>query len=103
MTADRIGKLVVVGVGLIGGSFALALKRCGATAEVVGVGRGRQNLDAALRRGIIDRARELDEGWCDELAEADLVLLATPVGQMPSLLAAMAPHLAAHTVITDAG
>ena len=103
MTAERIGKLVVVGVGLIGGSFALALKRSGATARVVGVGRSRENLLAAERRGIIDCAVSLDQAWTAELADADLVLLATPVGQMPSLFAAIAPALGAHTVITDAG
>ena len=52
----RIAKLVVVGVGLIGGSFALALKASGRVGSVVGVGRGRANLDAALARGVIDRA-----------------------------------------------
>jgi prephenate dehydrogenase len=103
MTAESIGKLVVIGVGLIGGSFALALKRSGATARVVGVGRSRENLDAAKRGGIIDHALALDEPWSDEVADADLVLLATPVGQMPSLFAAMAPRLGAHTVLTDAG
>ncbi len=103
MTAERIGKLVVVGVGLIGGSFALALKRSGAAARVVGVGRSRENLLAAERRGIIDCAILLDQAWTTELADADLVLLATPVGQMPSLFAAIAPTLGAHTVITDAG
>ena len=103
MTSSRIGKLVVLGVGLIGGSFALALRRSGAATRVVGVGRDRANLDAALRRGILDRALALDEDWTAELADADLVLLATPVGQMPSLFARMAAHLGAGTVITDAG
>jgi prephenate dehydrogenase len=103
MTMSRIGKLVVVGVGLIGGSFALALKRSGAAATVVGVGRSRANLDAAQRRGIIDRSFALDQPWTAELADADLVLLATPVGQMPSLFAAIAPNLGPRTVVTDAG
>jgi prephenate dehydrogenase len=100
MTMSRLGKLVVVGVGLIGGSFALALKRSGAAATVVGVGRSRANLDAAQRRGIIDRSFALDQTWTAELADADLVLLATPVGQMPSLFAA---NLGPRTVVTDAG
>lgn len=103
MTSSQIGKLVVLGVGLIGGSYALAMRRSGATASVVGVGRDRGNLGAALRRGILDRALALDEGWTSELADADVVLLATPVGQMPSLFARMAPHLGNGTVITDAG
>src|SRR5208282_3563473 len=48
-------------------------------------------------------ALSLDQAWTAELADADLVLLATPVGQMPALFAAIAPKLGAHTVITDAG
>jgi prephenate dehydrogenase len=103
MTSSRIGKLVVLGVGLIGGSFALALRRSGAATTVVGVGRDRANLDAALRRGILDRGLTLEEAWTSELADADVVLLATPVGQMPALFALMAPHLGPGTVVTDAG
>ena len=98
-----IGKLVVIGVGLIGGSFALALRRAGATANVVGVGRGRSNLDTARRLGMIDRAFALDEPWTFELADADLVFLATPVGAMPALLETIALHVGPRTVITDAG
>jgi prephenate dehydrogenase len=87
------GKLVVIGTGLIGGSLALALKHAGKVGTVVGVGRGRDNLDHALRLAIIDRAYTRDEGWTAELADAALVLLATPVGEMPALFAAIAPHL----------
>ena len=99
----RIGKLVVIGVGLIGGSFALAMKRSGGAESAVGVGRGRNNLDAALKLGIVDRVFALDEPWTAELHDADLVFLATPVGQIPSLFAAIAPHLGPQTVVTDAG
>jgi prephenate dehydrogenase len=96
----RLGKVVVFGVGLIGGSFALALKQAGAAGEVVGVGRSRATLDEALRLGLIDRV-----GACDAatLGNADLILLATPVGQMPALMRAMAPHLGLQTAITDGG
>ena len=103
MTQLSIGKLVVIGVGLIGGSFALALKRSGAAARVVGVGRSRSNLDVAARRGMIDRAYTLDDTWTSDGDGADLVLVATPVGQMPGLFAAMAGKLGAHAVLTDAG
>ena len=103
MTISRIGKLVVFGVGLIGGSFALALKRSGAAGIVVGIGRSRENLDAAQRRGIVDRGFARDEAWTAELADADLVLLSTPVGEMRSLFSAIAPHLGPRTVVTDAG
>jgi len=95
-----IDRLVVCGVGLIGGSFALALREAGVVGEIVGVGRSSASLEAALSRGVIDRA-SMD--WADALPGADLVLLATPVGQMDRVMAAMAPHLAAGTVVTDAG
>ena len=96
----RLDKIVVFGVGLIGGSFALALKQAGIAGEVVGIGRSRATLDEAQRLGLIDRI-----GACDSatLGNADLVLLATPVGQMPALMQAMAPHLGAQTVLTDGG
>jgi prephenate dehydrogenase len=99
----RIAKLVVVGVGLIGGSCALALKRAGAVGEVVGIGRTRPNLDAALGRAAIDRACTLDDDWARETSDADVVLVATPVAQFPALFASMAGAIGPKTVVTDAG
>ena len=99
----RIGKLVVVGVGLIGGSAALALKRAGCVGEVVGVGRTQRNLDAALAAGIVDRAFTLQSRWTGELDDADVVLLATPVAQVPALLAAIVEAIGPRTIVTDAG
>lgn len=96
----HIGKLVVCGVGLIGGSFALALRRAGAVGRIVGIGRRREVLERACALGVID---EIAEGWADALDGADLVLLAAPVGQTDAILAAMAPHLRPGTVVTDAG
>jgi prephenate dehydrogenase len=101
--APALGKVVVVGVGLIGGSFALALKAAAAVATVVGVGRSASNLSAARQLGIADRTWTQDQRWTDELIDADLVLLATPVGQIPALLGLIAPALGAATVVTDAG
>jgi prephenate dehydrogenase len=98
-----LDKLVVVGVGLIGGSFALAMRHAGAVRNVVGVGRGCANLDAARRLGIADRTFTVDEAWCEELADADLVMLAAPVGQMARLFAMVAPHVGEATIVTDAG
>ncbi|MGH8712440.1 MAG: prephenate dehydrogenase [Casimicrobiaceae bacterium] len=103
MSPRKAGKLVVVGTGLIGGSFALAQKAAAAAGSVIGVGRSRSNLELAQRRAIIDRAYTLGEDWASELADAELVLLATPVGEMPGLFAAIAPRLGAATVVTDAG
>jgi prephenate dehydrogenase len=103
VSADAPGKLVVVGTGLIGGSLALALKDAGKFDSIVGIGRSRDNLDQALRRGIVDRAYTRSEDWTAELADAALVLLATPVGEMPALFAAIAPHLGPGTIVSDAG
>ncbi|MGH8799063.1 MAG: prephenate dehydrogenase, partial [Casimicrobiaceae bacterium] len=103
MSSHPLDKLVVVGTGLIGGSFALAHKAAGAAGAVVGVGRGRDNLELARRRAIVDRAYTLDQAWHAELADADLVLVATPVGEMPALFAAIAPQLGGETLVTDAG
>ncbi len=96
----RIGKLVIVGVGLIGGSFALALKAAGAVGRVLGVGRSEANLRRALDLQIIDAGGALDAAT---LGDADLVLLAVPVGQMQAVMRAVAPLLGAKTVVTDAG
>lgn len=96
----HIGRLVVCGVGLIGGSFALALRRAGAVERIVGIGRRREVLERACALGVID---EIAEGWADALDGADLVLLAAPVGQTDAILAAMAPHLRPGTIVTDAG
>ena len=96
----QIGKLVVVGVGLIGGSFAAALKQAGAVGHVVGVGRNSDNLQTALQLGLID---EMAADVGAAVVGADLVLLGMPVGQMPKVMQAMAAQLPAGCVVTDAG
>ena len=97
---EPIGKLVVVGVGLIGGSFALALKEAGAVRRVVGVGRSAANIYRAEELKIIDAAGEFDRAT---FGDADLVLLAMPVGQMKDVMRAIAPLVGRRTVVTDAG
>jgi prephenate dehydrogenase len=96
----RIDKLVVVGVGLIGGSFALALKGAGAVGRVVGVGRSARNIYRAQELKIIDSAGAPDAAT---FGDADLVLLAVPVGQMQDVMRTIAPLLGDKTVVTDAG
>jgi prephenate dehydrogenase len=96
----RVNRLAVLGVGLIGGSVALALKQARAVRQVSGFGRTRRNLAQALRSGVID---EIANTPAQAVAGADVVLIATPVGQMPELMAQIAPHLASDAVITDAG
>jgi len=98
--SNRFGKVVVVGVGLIGGSFALALKAAAAVGRVIGVGRRAGTLERARALGIIDAAGALDAAT---LSDADLVLLAVPVAQTRSVLESLAPLLGGSTIVTDAG
>jgi prephenate dehydrogenase len=96
----EFGKVVIFGVGLIGGSFALALKAAEQVEEVVGFGRSLATLTQALDLGIIDR---VGANAGQEVADADLVLIATPVGQMPEIMERIAPYLGPETVVTDGG
>lgn len=96
----KLRKVVICGVGLIGGSFALALKAAGRVDEIAGMGRRASALQEALALGVIDRSTS---DWAEALNGADLVFLAVPVGQMQAVMQAMAPHLEAGTLVTDAG
>lgn len=93
-------KITIFGVGLIGGSFALALKKAGAVTQVVGVGRSAASLARARELGIIDEA---GVSAAQAVQGADLILVAAPVAQTESILASIAPHLQPGTVVTDAG
>jgi len=96
----QFSKVVIFGVGLIGGSFALALKKQGVVQQVVGVERNQSALDRALQLGIIDVA---STDIYSALNGADLVLIAAPVAQTEAILETIYPHLQPHTVVTDAG
>jgi prephenate dehydrogenase len=98
-------KLVVFGVGLIGGSLALGLKHAGVTGTIVGVGRHADSVRRALDLGVIDQA----VGLADEtevaraLQGADLIVLAAPVAQTEALLRLIEPHVGHQAVISDVG
>jgi len=100
MFGPMFDRVVIVGVGLIGGSFALGLKAAGVVDTVVGLERSAQALARARELGIIDVA-------CTDPAQAlqgaDLVLLAAPVAQTGAILASLLPFLEPHTIVTDAG
>jgi prephenate dehydrogenase len=93
-------KVVIVGVGLIGGSFARALRHAGVVGTLVGVGRSLDAMARALELGIID---QVAPSMQDAMAGADLVLIAAPVAQTATILASLLPYLEAGTVVTDAG
>ncbi len=93
-------KLVIFGVGLIGGSVALALKKAGLATHIVGIGRTEKSLNEALDLGVIDSVETNIEA---AIQEADLILIAAPVAQTTAILQSIKPHLNKQTVITDAG
>jgi len=100
MPAFQLRKLALFGVGLIGGSFACALKQAGAVQAVCGVGRSRSNLERALQLGVID---EIASDAQSAMAGADFVLVAVPVAQTDRVLREIAPYLPPDCVVTDAG
>mgnify|MGYP001303734444 CR=1 FL=1 len=95
----RFERVAIVGVGLIGGSFALALKAAKLCGHVLGVGRGAANLESARRLGVID-AVATDPA---QAAGCDLVMVATPVAQFERVLSALAPGLRDGALVTDGG
>jgi prephenate dehydrogenase len=95
----RFERVAVLGLGLLGGSVALAAKTRGVAACVVGATRKRDVLEAALRRCAIDEAADFDEA----VDGADLVVLATPLFAMDELLRSVAPRLRQDALVTDVG
>ena len=95
-----IRRLAILGVGLIGGSLARALRDAGHAQEIVGFGRGLANLQRAVELGVVDR---IETSIAAAVNGADMVVLATPVGTMPDMLAGLAPYLGNDAVVTDVG
>jgi len=93
-------KTAVVGVGMIGGSLAAAWRRAGLVSSIAGYDTDSQALALALQHRLIDRR-------ADSIAEAvdgaELVLIATPVGVMREVFAALAPALSPAAIVTDVG
>jgi prephenate dehydrogenase len=95
-----IERLAIVGVGLLGGSAALAVRKLGLAREIVGVGRDAARLAPALDAGVLDRATtDVGAG----VAEADFVLLAATVAANEDLLGAVWKATAPGTIVTDVG
>ena len=90
--------IAIIGVGLIGGSFALALRGSRRNLRVMGVDRDAASLDDALRRGVIDEAVLITE-----VADCDVILIAVPGRQVAAVLATISPQLGPTTVVTDTG
>lgn len=95
-----IKKLAIFGVGLIGGSLALSLRRESACETIVGCSRSEKKLQRALDLKVID-GYSLDP--VEVVKDADIILLAVPLGAMQPILETIAPHVGPDSIITDAG
>ena len=93
-------RMVIIGVGLIGGSLALVCREKGIVSEVVGVGRSEKNLQDAIALKAIDRYTFKAE---DAVKGADIIILAAPVRSLIRLAREIAPHLKAGAIVTDVG
>lgn len=96
---DGFKTVSIIGVGLIGGSLALALKEKSLTDKIIGYGRNEERLKKALKLGIIDTYTDS----LKEVCEAELIVLATPIGVFEKITSEMAPYLKKATVVTDVG
>jgi prephenate dehydrogenase len=95
-----IERLAIIGVGLIGGSLARALREAGVVGEVVGCGRALPNLERAVEIGVIDR---FAQDPAAAVRGADLVFLAVPLGAMRGVFEAIRDRLSADAIVTDGG
>jgi len=100
MRKKFIRKLVVIGVGLIGGSLARALKRARVVETVVGVGRSEERLEAARKLGVIDSHTTAIP---DAVKGADMIVVATPLGIYGSVMKQLWSNLSPDAVVTDVG
>ena len=96
----KINKLAIIGVGLIGGSLAIALRQAGVVRQIVGCGRGKANLEKAVELEVID---EFTHDVAEAVSGADLVFVAVPLGAMKSVFESMAANLKPDAVVTDGG
>lgn len=92
-------RTLIIGTGLIGGSFALALRRCGLSDEIWGVENSPENAAQALELGLVDRIVTLDEGF----PQADLTVLAVPADAMPLLAVKLLNKVRSDQTIMDTG
>jgi len=95
----RFERVAVLGLGLLGGSVALAARRAGVAGTLVAAGRRRVPLERALAAGVVDSVSDV----AGAVRGADLVVLATPVGSMARVVQEAAPHFAEGAVMTDVG
>jgi len=93
-------KVTIIGLGLIGGSLALAIKEKKLAREVIGVSRRKSTIDYAIKEGIVDSATlDLEKG----IRESDFIIITTPVLKIVSIAKSIVPFLKKGAILTDAG
>ncbi len=97
------GRVVIIGVGLIGGSLGMSLRKNRLAEDVVGLGPNSRDLKKAVLRRAIHRGESKPGNFPGILEDADLVILATPVAEMEKVAGSIAPHLSENAVVTDVG
>src|ERR1700674_4211060 len=104
MTA-RWNRVTIIGCGLIGASFALALRRASACAQIAGWDSSSSELEEAVRTGVIDEVDQAFaiEGASEGVSSSDLIYLAMPIGEIIGFLRARGRQIKSGAVITDAG
>ncbi|WP_415392613.1 prephenate/arogenate dehydrogenase family protein [Paracoccus sp. SJTW-4] len=98
--APMFRRVALIGLGLIAGSMALAMRESGLAGRIVGYARSDETRATAREIGLVD---EVTDSAADAVAGADLVVLAVPVGAMGEIAAEIAPHLAPGAILTDVG
>jgi prephenate dehydrogenase len=96
----RFHKVVIIGVGLIGGSLAIDLKKEGFVDEIIGVGRGKENLKKAVELGVID---SFTFDATEAVKEADLVVVAVPVVSSIEVIKTALSSMKTGAILTDVG
>ncbi|MDX1796571.1 MAG: prephenate dehydrogenase/arogenate dehydrogenase family protein [Hydrogenovibrio sp.] len=96
----QINQITIIGVGLIGGSFAKGIKALGGVAKVTGYDPNEDSLKKAVTLGVLD---DYETTLAKAVADADLVMLAVPLGVMPVVLTEMRPFLKEKAILTDVG
>lgn len=97
---SRINRTLIIGLGLIGGSLALALRKNGQYGQIIGFDTDAVTIEKALRRGVIDKEADKLQSI---VPQVDLIILAVPVKVMETVLKSIVPHIQQHTLITDTG
>ena len=93
-------KVCIIGLGLIGGSIGLSLKRLNSSSQVVGYAKTKSTLKRAVERGLVDK---IEENLINAVNDADFVILATPLSMFKSIIGEISPFLKEGCIISDTG